>query len=65
MENSLPSYLDVELAILEPQALEQLRSLPYVPTLSQDEQPAVKFLKRQLTKIHIFRQRIPIRNAAQ
>lgn len=58
LNNAMPRYLDVELAVLEPQAVEQLRSIANADVLAQ-------FWRNQISKIHIFRQRIPIRNAAQ
>ncbi len=53
---AIPAYVDLELAILEKQALEQFREMPN-PTTKQE------FLKRQTGKIHVFRERIPIRTA--
>ena len=51
---AVPAYLELELGILEPQALEKLKSFPT---------PAAKtnFLAKQTGKIHLFQQRIPIR----
>ncbi|HJN89516.1 MAG TPA: prepilin-type N-terminal cleavage/methylation domain-containing protein [Verrucomicrobiota bacterium] len=51
---ALPGYFDVELAVLEPQVLKQVRALP----------PAIQanFLGRQIGKVTLFRQRIPIRD---
>ncbi len=54
----LPAYLDVELGVLEPAAVAQFRSIPV-------RQAAYDFLKRQAGKVYFFRQRIPIRTAAQ
>ena len=51
--DALPAMVEVELGILEPQTLEQARSVA---------DPAA-YLKRQAAKVHIFRQQIPIRNA--
>jgi hypothetical protein len=53
----LPDFLEVELGILEPQALEQARALAFTnnPGLSR------AYLTNSTHRIHIFRQRIPIR----
>jgi hypothetical protein len=51
--NALPAMVEIELGILEPQTLEQARSV-----LNPDV-----FLQKQAGKVHIFRQQIPIRNA--
>jgi hypothetical protein len=51
--NALPAMVEIELGILEPQTLEQARSV---------QNPDV-FLQKQAGKVHIFRQQIPIRNA--
>lgn len=55
--NELPAYLDMELGILEAKAAEQFRSLAADPILSSN------FLEKQVGKVHLFRQRIPIRTA--
>ncbi len=52
---ALPAMVEIELGILEPQTLEQARSIPDVNKIA--------FLEKQAGKIHIFRQQIPIRNA--
>ncbi len=51
--NRIPSLLEIELGILEPQTLEQAKSVANSRT----------FLEKQAGKVHIFRQQIPIRNA--
>ncbi len=53
---ALPSYLDVEMAVVEPRVLKQLRSLP------PDLKVRVNFLGRQIGRVTLFRQRIPIRD---
>ena len=55
--NNLPTYLDMELGILEPKTAEQYRSL------TNDLVFARNFLEKQVGKVHLFRQRIPIRTA--
>ena len=58
--NSLPAYIEMEFGMLEPETLSQYY------TMLDDENPnAAKFLQRQIAKVHLFRQRIPIRTAAQ
>lgn len=58
--NAMPAYLELELAILEPEALRQFY------TMIEDENPnATNFLSRQIDRVHLFRQRIPIRTAVQ
>lgn len=51
-----PSALELEVGILEPQVAIRVNSIPV-------ESEALKFLSRQADKIHLFRQRIPLRNA--
>ena len=51
--NYVPSSVEIELGILEPQTLEQAKSVA----------DARSYLQRQAGKVHIFRQTIPIRNA--
>jgi hypothetical protein len=58
--NAMPAYVDLEFGLLEPETLRQYY------TMLQDQNPnATNFLGRQITKVHLFRQRIPIRTAAQ
>jgi type II secretory pathway component PulJ len=56
LEDALPAAVEVELGILDPQAVGRLRSMPN-PTM------AAEFLSRQSGRLHIFHQRIPIRTA--
>lgn len=51
-DGAMPALLEVELGILEPQTLAQLRALPSGKKLD--------FLKAQSGKIHLFRQQIAI-----
>jgi prepilin-type N-terminal cleavage/methylation domain-containing protein len=55
--NALPSYLDLELGILEPRAFESYRSL------TNNSARAQAYLQNHVEKVHLFRQRIPIRSA--
>ena len=57
--NALPSYVEMELGMLEPETMEQ-----YYTMLADQNPNATNFLARQITKVHLFRQRIPIRAAA-
>jgi len=52
---SVPSYVEIEMGILEPTVLDQVRVFP--PGSAQ----ATNFLGDKGGKVHLFRQRIPIR----
>ena len=51
---ALPDYFDLEMAVVEPQVLKQVRALP--------KAAQANFLGRQIGKVTLFRQRIPIRD---
>ena len=53
---ALPSYFDVEMAVLEPQIVKQARALPEVARVQTN------FLGRQIGKVTLFRQWVPIRD---
>jgi hypothetical protein len=55
-EDALPASVEVELGILDPQAVGRLKSMPN-PTM------AAEFLSKQSSRLHLFRQRVPIRTA--
>lgn len=55
--NSLPAFVDVEIGVLEPDALKQFESLQGL-----DRTVAQKFLRDHAGQIHFFRERVPIRN---
>ena len=55
---NLPVAVEIELGVLEPQTYEQLKGIPIGTAQTE-------FLKRQASKVHIFRQQIPIRTAAR
>jgi prepilin-type N-terminal cleavage/methylation domain-containing protein len=58
--NAIPSYIEMEFALLEPDTLSQY----YL--MQKDQNPnAANFLQKQMAKVHLFRQRIPIRTAVQ
>ncbi|MDB6033650.1 MAG: hypothetical protein JWM16_3988 [Verrucomicrobiales bacterium] len=55
--NFMPAYVDVELGILEPKTLEQVRA-----RLSAGNTNAAKiYLMDRVERVHMFKQRIPIR----
>lgn len=58
LSNALPAYVDLELGVLEPETFEQYKSLR-----DGSQAAAVDFLKKRANKVHLFRQRIPIRTA--
>lgn len=55
---AVPAYLELELAVLEPEALKRYEAL-------RDGPPSVaqNYLEQQSHRVHLFRQRIPIRTA--
>ena len=55
MGNAAPGYLELELGILEPQILQKYRSIQAID-------PARAYLSNHVANVHIFRQRIPVRN---
>ncbi len=57
--SSLPAYVEVELGILEDRALARYRSLP---TAGGTSSPAWIYLSNHVGQVHIFRQRVTIRN---
>ncbi len=56
--NAVPSYVELELGVLEPAAYKQYQGL-------EGTSAGVSFLQKQASKVHLFRQRIPIRTAQQ
>jgi hypothetical protein len=55
-----PSALEIEIGVIEPQVLRQYESIAEVQPAE-----AAKFLSRHAGQIHLFRQRIPLRNSPQ
>jgi hypothetical protein len=53
--NAVPAYVEVELGILEPQTLKRYRAIPVAAAQAQ-------FLQSQAAHVHLFRQRVPVRN---
>jgi hypothetical protein len=60
LSNALPAYVEMEFGMLEPETLAQ-----YYVMLDDENPNASQFLQKQIAKVHLFRQRIPIRTAAQ
>jgi hypothetical protein len=52
----MPAFVDLEVGILEPRALERYVSI-------SDPGRAAQFLTNQADKVHLFRQRIPVRTS--
>lgn len=57
MSNAVPAAVDLELGILEPRVIDRFGALPPAQPLIQRA-----YLSNHLAQVHIFRQRIPIRN---
>ena len=55
MSNALPAYLELELGLLEPQIMQKYRSIGV-------QSAALQYLSNHVAQVHIFRQRIPVRN---
>ena len=55
--NGLPRCVDVELGILEPQVFDRLKAMP-TAALARD------YLQKRAGRVHLFRQRIPLRASA-
>ncbi len=56
--NTLPAYVDIEIAILEPSTLAKFRAREEAGQLQ-----ALEYLQRQAGRTHVFRQRVAIRPA--
>ena len=57
--SAIPSYLEIELGVMEPHVVEQVK-----PIVASGDLNAVRhFITNHLGAIHIFRQQIPIRTA--
>ena len=54
---TVPAFVDFELAILEPRAQERVRALSDVPGSA-----AADYLAQQAGRVHVFRQRVTVRN---
>jgi hypothetical protein len=58
LSNALPAYVEVELGVLEPTALTRFRAFP------ADSVFARQFLSNSVGQVHLFRQRVPIRQSS-
>jgi hypothetical protein len=56
--NDLPAYIDVELGVLEPDALRQFQAIADLG----DTTAAKRFVMAQAGKVHFLRERVPIRS---
>ena len=61
LSNALPAYLELELGVLEPDAVRTYNQMMD----DGQAQPAADFLKRRISKVQIYRKRIPLRTVAQ
>lgn len=59
--NALPAYLELELGVLEPDALRTYNQM----IQDGQGQAARGFLERRISKVQIYRKRIPLRTVAQ
>ena len=57
--NDLPSYLDLELGVIEPRPYDRFRAR--YDSNNVNTPIALAYLTNQLDRLHLFRQRIPIR----
>ena len=57
----LPSYLDLELGVLEPKVFEKYKALADIS--SPADPRAYRYLSNHVEAVHVFRQRIPLRTA--
>ena len=55
--NAVPAYLELELGVLEPHILERYKGIGSANAVAQRE-----YLSNHVAQVHLFRQRIPIRN---
>ena len=58
--NAVPAFVELELGILEQQAWERYKSLPLL--VQPPPTPRSDFLQQQGGRVHLFRQRVAIRN---
>jgi hypothetical protein len=61
ISNGLPAYVEIELGLLEPQALKQFEAI------SQDGPAGAgpNFLRKRINQVHLYRRRVPIPTAVQ
>ncbi|MDI9401761.1 MAG: PulJ/GspJ family protein [Limisphaerales bacterium] len=58
LSNAIPSYVEIELGLLEPQAWARLKAIG-------NDEVRRQYLLRNAGRVHLFRKRIPIRRAFQ
>lgn len=58
MSNAVPAYLELEMGVLEPKVLERSRGIVSASGTAQQN----LYLSNHVGQVHVFRQRIPIRN---
>jgi len=63
LENTLPAALDVELAVLEPATYEKFKYRAQTESNSPPYPKTFEYYDKQAPRIHVFRQRVPIRPA--
>ena len=55
LSSAVPAFVEVEIGILEPQTYERYRAISAASAQAE-------FLKNQASRVHIFRQRVAVRN---
>jgi prepilin-type N-terminal cleavage/methylation domain-containing protein len=63
-ERLVPAYLDVELGVLEPKAYDRFRARYDTNNVAASTTVAFNYLSEQVDRMHLFRQRIPIRTVS-
>jgi hypothetical protein len=58
LSNAIPTYVEIELGLLEPQAWDRLKA-------SGNDDVRRQYLMKNSGRVHLFRKRIPIRRAFQ
>jgi prepilin-type N-terminal cleavage/methylation domain-containing protein len=58
LSNALPAFVEVELGVIEPTALTRFRAFPAESAFARD------FLSNRVGQVHLFRQRVPIRQSS-
>ncbi|HHY84750.1 MAG TPA: hypothetical protein GYA07_04325 [Verrucomicrobia bacterium] len=59
-DRAVPAFVEVEIGVLERQALERYQAIPVLP--GGNDTARRNYLQQQIGRVHVFRQRIPIRN---
>lgn len=54
----VPAYIDLEFGVLEPRTFDRYKSINSVSPAN-----ALAYLNNQVHRVHVFRERIPIRTA--